>query len=110
MKSEIKTLLGFAQRAGKVISGEVATRIQLSKRRKRRLKLLILAEDTAPEVQRQYMALAQKQGVAMLVAGRKEELGLAIGKSPRAIVGIWDEHFARLIIEKARETSTGPEI
>lgn len=100
-------MLGFAQRAGKVVSGEAATRIQLSRKR---LKLLIIAEDAAPEVQRQLTALAEKFGVTFMVTGRKEELGLAIGKSPRAVIGIGDAYFARLIIDKAGETRTRPDI
>jgi ribosomal protein L7Ae-like RNA K-turn-binding protein len=94
MKTKILNLLGFAQRAGKVMSGEG---IAESSIKKRKAKLVILGEDASERTKKELIFLADKFNVPLIEIGSKAELGLAIGKSPRAVVLIVDAHFAKAI-------------
>lgn len=97
MKQEkIKNLLGFAQRAGKLISGDNTCRAKFNK-----LRLIILAEDCSKGTAEYYKYRCLKAGKPILVWGKKVELGIAIGKSPRTVLGITDPNFTRQVIELA---------
>lgn len=99
-QDKIKTLLGFAQKAGKVVSGDNTCRAKFNK-----LFLIILAEDCSKETAEYYQYRCNKVGKPILVWGSKVDLGIAIGKSPRTVVGITDPDFA----QKVKELATGEE-
>ncbi len=84
IKRQILGLLGLAARAGKVISGWNNVKGNL-----RRLKLILIAEDAAPSTLRRF---AHLEGAH--VAMGKEELGRALGKPPRSVIGVLDERWA----------------
>ena len=95
MKRRILSLLGLARQAGKIISGESQTEVMLKKRKGH---LLICAED-APGVQKKYEQWASDLKIPVIVFGTKQELGIALGLSPRAVVLVNDEGFARAILK-----------
>jgi len=95
VQDRLKSLLGLARRAGKVASGESQVEAYLKKNKGH---LLILAED-APGTLKKFSPWAEDLGIPFLVFGSKNELGLAIGLSPRAIILIMDEGFARAILK-----------
>lgn len=97
---KIEALLGFAAKAGKVVAGEQAVR---SKLRQGSVLLIVLAEDASREITRYYSFKAKEMGIPVICSGTKLELGLAIGKSPRAVVGILDRGFAASIFRQVRE-------
>lgn len=86
IKRQILALLGLAARAGKVVSGWNSVKAKLSSRK---LKLILIAEDAAPSALRRFAMM----DIANVVLS-KEELGKALGKPPRSVVGILDEHWA----------------
>ena len=86
--------LGLAQRAGRVVSGEQALEVTLAKRR---VFLMLIASDASSNTYNKFKSLAQKHDVEYFVFGEKERLGHAIGKSPRAVVGVIDRNFANVI-------------
>lgn len=92
--NRIYNYLGLAQRAGQVIGGEQAVMIGISRRR---VKLLIIAEDASHNTYSKFKSLAQNHSVKCLIYGDKASMGRAIGKSPRAIVGVLDNNFANVI-------------
>lgn len=94
------SLLGFAQRAGAVVSGETAVMMSL---RRSLTCLLIVAEDASNNTQDRLLSLANRRNIPCVQLGTRESLGLAIGKSPRSAVAIEDTHFARAIQEFLRE-------
>lgn len=85
-------LLGLCQRAGKVVSGDQAVRENLNKGK---VKLLLVATNTSERIKKDYLRVAELRKVPVSSAFTKEELGQAMGKSPRAAVAILDESFAR---------------
>lgn len=83
------TLLGFAARAGELVSGENTCRARI-----RRIHLVLLSGDAPERTRRHFEKL--KPG-ACYTWGDRNELGRVIGKSPRTVVGITDPRFARSI-------------
>lgn len=86
--------LGMAQKAGKAASGDFAVRSAL---KSGRVKLLIIATDTAPNTKKDLYYMAQQFRVETIEAGTKAELGYAIGKAQRTAVAITDVNFAKML-------------
>lgn len=94
MINKIQTLLGFAQRAGKLISGENGC---VSSIKKGKVFLVIIAADASQNTKSLFNSLCSSHKILCLEWGSKNDLGTAIGKSPRATVAIIDKHFAEQI-------------
>lgn len=90
------SLLGLAQAAGKVASGEDAARIALQRGRG---ALIVIAADAAPTTQKRFRLLGERMEVPLRIGGTRESLGRAIGKEWRAVVVVQDAQFARAIRE-----------
>ena len=95
MTASFLGLIGLARRAGKVASGEAQVEAMLKQQKG---YLLILAED-APGAQKKFVLWAKDLKVPVLIKGGKEELGRAIGLTPRAAVLVMDEGFAKAILK-----------
>lgn len=98
--NQVYTLLGFAQRARALVSGETAVVASL---RRSSARLLIVAEDASDNTRDRLFSLAKGRKIPCVQLGTRESLGQAIGKSHRAALAIEDEHFARTIHESLRE-------
>ena len=72
--------LGLAQKAGKVASGDFAVRSAL---KSGKAKLLVVAEDAAPNSKKDMYYLAEVAGVEVVELLTRDELGYAIGKAKR---------------------------
>lgn len=94
---KILSYIGMARRAGKIVSGESQVEAMLKKNKG---QLLILAED-APGVQRKYEQWAGDLKIPIIIIGTKQELGIALGLSPRSVILVMDDGFAKAIL-KAR--------
>ncbi|QRN86313.1 ribosomal L7Ae/L30e/S12e/Gadd45 family protein [Clostridia bacterium] len=89
MNEETRTLLGFAAKSGNLVSGDNTCRAHLKS-----IKLVILSKDCSNETAGYF----KKQfGNRCYQTGDRYELGIAIGKSPRTVIGIKDSQFARSI-------------
>lgn len=99
------SLLGFAQKAGQLVSGEQGVEALM---RRGKLFLVLLAEDSAPNTKSKFTALAKSCGVPVCLAGDKASLGQAVGKSQRAVLGVRERKFARSIAHCV-QTSEIPE-
>ena len=89
--------LGLAQKAGKVASGDFAVR---SAWKSGKAKLLVVAEDAAPNSKKDMYYLAEVAGVEVVELLTRDELGYAIGKAKRTAVVITDTNFAKMINKK----------
>ncbi len=98
MTPKVISLLGMARRAGKVYSGESQVQALLKKKKG---NLLLIAEDS-PGADAKFGKWAKDLNIPVLVEGNKQELGSAIGLSPRAIVLIMDRGFAEAILKVRR--------
>lgn len=92
--------MGFAAKAGKVVSGETGSRVALQKRR---AKMIMVANDAAESTVNEFAALAAKGKVPVNGALAMHEMGMAIGKSNRSVVVITDEGFAAQILAYAKQ-------
>ena len=94
MNQRISSLVGIARRAGKIASGQAQVEAMLKKKKG---FLLIMAEDAAG-AQSKYSHWARDIKLPVLITGTKEELGKALGLSPRSILLIMDQGFAKAIL------------
>ena len=90
------TMLGFAQKAGKVFSGDATVEAKISKRG---ASLVIVASDAPENTKRKMKRLADQKRIPIKIFGEKCELGIAIGKSPRNVVLIMDAGFAGTLMK-----------
>jgi ribosomal protein L7Ae-like RNA K-turn-binding protein len=97
---KIEAILGFAAKAGKIVAGEQAVRAKL---RQGSVLLIVLAQDASGEITRYYSYKSNEMGIPVICSGTKLELGLAVGKSQRAVIGIIDRGFAASILKQVRE-------
>lgn len=86
--------LGLAQKAGKVASGDFAVRSAL---KSGKAKLLVVAEDAAPNSKKDMYYLAEVAGVEVIELLTRDELGYAIGKAKRTALVITDNNFAKML-------------
>ena len=94
-RKKIAGYLGIAQRAGRVAAGDAMAKDSLVKGKS---FLLIIANDAAPKVKEELMALADED-VPVLIWPDKYDLGLIIGKSRRGAVSLNDEGLAKAILK-----------
>lgn len=91
---KIHSLLGFAQRADKIISGEQGVKTAL---RRRKVHCLIISKDSSKNTQDRYIRMAENNNVTWYLYGTKSELGQMLGKSQRAVVAVTESGFANAI-------------
>lgn len=94
-EQKIKNLLGLAQRAGKLISGDFAVEKAV---KRGGAPLVLLAMDCAANNTKKYTQMAETHGVPLRTLLTKEELGQAIGKELRAVVLVNDSGFAKSLL------------
>ncbi|WAA10754.1 YlxQ family RNA-binding protein [Fervidibacillus albus] len=89
------SLLGLANRAGKIVTGEefVIKEIQ-----KGRAKLVVLTEDVSDQTLKKMKNKCSFYGVPLKQKGNRYALGAAIGKHARVCVAVTDEGFAKKLI------------
>jgi ribosomal protein L7Ae-like RNA K-turn-binding protein len=93
---KLYTFLGLAQRAGKIVSGDDSTLLEL---KKNKVLLVIIASDASDNTKKTFMDKTSYRNVENIIFSTKAQLGHSIGKSPRAVIGIKDKNFANKIKE-----------
>jgi len=94
MSHKVLTLLGFAQRAGKIVSGEAGVSASI---KQKKTYLVLIAQDASDNTKEQIKSLCHAFGVHCVEWGSKIDIGLSIGKSPRAVIGVMEKSFAEAI-------------
>jgi len=93
-------MLGFAQRAGKLTSGEQGCEANV---KRGKAKLLILSEDATDGTKKKFTNMCTHYKIPLQMFGNKIKLGIAVGKSPRSTMVIEDLDFAKGILKLLRE-------
>ena len=88
-EDKVLNLLGLAQRAGKLSSGDFIVEKAMKKKTP---KLVLLAGDCAANNEKKYIQLAEIH--------HKETLGTAIGKEVRVVVAVEDDGFAKALLKE----------
>ncbi|MBQ6630928.1 MAG: ribosomal L7Ae/L30e/S12e/Gadd45 family protein [Romboutsia sp.] len=95
-EDKIYSFLGLATRAGKVVSGDDSTLLDL---KKGNIKLIIVAEDASENTKKLFKDKSSYRNIPYVYFSNKLQLGYAIGKAPRATLGVKDINFANKILE-----------
>jgi len=94
VNQKIFSLLGIARRAGKVYTGESQVEALMKKKKGH---LLIIAGDS-PGTYTKFVPWAKDLNIPVLRMGTKQQLGIAVGLSPRSIILIDDKGFAEAML------------
>ncbi len=102
-------LLGLAQRAGKVKSGNFAAEESV---KKGACRLLLISRDTSDASKKKLRNMCEYYDTRYMEYSEKESLGHAIGKEMRSVVAIEDDGFAGSILAmlESREIKGGSAI
>ncbi len=95
INNKVLGLLGLSSKAGKVMSG---TDMVLEGIKRRKVKLVIVAEDAAERTVKN-MTYACGEYVKVERYGKIEEISKAIGKQNRAVIAITDKNLADAILK-----------
>lgn len=96
MKDKIANLIGLAIKSGNLISGEDTCRREIQGNR---VKLVIVAVDASDNTKKLFNDKADFRKVPLRYYGTKEEIGVWIGKMPRAVIAIKDKGFSTKLME-----------
>lgn len=91
MVNKVYGLLGICSKARKLISG---TDIILEHLAKKKVNLVIVAEDASEKTIKNIKYYCEKEKVELLIYGNIDKNSKAIGKHNRAIIGILDKNLA----------------
>lgn len=100
----VESLLGFAQRAGRLAKGFDAT---LRAVEQGNARLLVITPDASPRVVRRMTKAAEAADTPILVWGSKGALGKAVGSRDLGVLAVCDDGFAKAIQDKVTDES-GP--
>lgn len=93
-KNKIYGLLGLSMKAGKLVFGTESCIDMLNKRK---IKLLILAEDSSERTIGNFKQKCVECKVPYYIVGSKDEISKSIGKNNKAVLGIKDKNLAEAI-------------
>ena len=96
MENKILSYMGFAARARKLVTG-YNTCIYMMEKKK--IKLLVLAEDLAENSVKKMVSAAGSYGVPCKIYGTKEQLSRRTGNVDKGIFGILDDNLAKVIAD-----------
>ncbi len=92
---KIYSMIGLAQRAGKISSGTLAAKTSLLRGR---ACLLIMSNDISEKTKEALVSGCTKRGIPWLVLGNKYNLGNCVGKAYRVTIAVNDQVMAEAII------------
>ncbi len=93
-EAKVLQLLGLAQRAGKLASGE---ELVFDAIRSNKCKLVILSKDGSLNTKKKFYDKCDFYQVTLVELGDRYQLGNAIGKETRVVIGILDQGFAKKV-------------
>lgn len=89
------SLLGLVARARKLISGE---ELVIKEIRRNGVKLVLLSADASDGTKKKLTDKCEYYKVPLRMVSDRNELGGAIGKGERVVIGVVDEGFAKKLI------------
>lgn len=92
--NKVLSMLGLAERARKLASGEFATEKAI---KSCEAFLVIVAEDASDNTKKMFLNMCAYYNVPILILGKKESLGHAIGKELRSSIAVLDSGFGKAI-------------
>lgn len=96
METKLLQLIGLAMRAGKIVSGEEQVVLAI---RQQQVSLVFITEDASENTRKKITDKSTFYKVPYLFIGSRFDLGRAIGKEARVVVGVADKGFAKKMKE-----------
>lgn len=96
MADKIYSMLGLAQKAGKLVSGDETCEVTI---KSNKCYLVIIAKDASERTKEKFKKICCFRDVKILEYGCKDKIGSYIGKGVRSVVGLKDINFAKKIEE-----------
>ncbi|WP_331721846.1 L7Ae/L30e/S12e/Gadd45 family ribosomal protein [Alkalithermobacter thermoalcaliphilus] len=94
MNNKVLSLLGLTAKGANLVSGEDTT---LNEIKKGKIKLVIISQDASDNTKKKFIDKAKFRDIDYVIFSTKFELGKAIGKNERAVIGIKNINLARQI-------------
>ena len=94
------SLLGIAQKAGRVSSGEFAAEQLI---RSNKAALVILSEDASDNTKKKFRGMAQSRELPVRLLSDKAELGRRLGRGERSVLAVSDAGLVAAILEQLAE-------
>lgn len=101
--NKLLSLLGFAQKAGKLATGDETCELYL---KRKKVKLILLASDAAENTLDKWQSAGKHHNIPVGVIADREALSQAIGKVNRTVVAVLDSGFAKQLEKLMRESGT----
>ena len=101
-RQKILNMIGLAQKAGKVASGEFSTEKAV---KTGKAYTVIVADDSSDNTKKMFSNMCTYYKVPIHFFSDKESVGHAMGKEFRASLAILDEGFAKGILKALKECS-----
>lgn len=92
--NKVYGLLGLATKAGKIAFGTDSCLDMISKRK---VKLIIVAEDSAQRTIDNFKDKCIQKDIDFYIFGKKDDLSKAIGKLNKTVIGVKDKNLAGAI-------------
>lgn len=99
--NKVLSLLGLAQKAGKIKSGEFATEKAV---KTNTAYVVVVADDASDNTKKKFSNMCLYYEVPIFCFGSREDLGGAIGKEFRASLAVTDANFAKAIKKQMGDT------
>lgn len=96
MKDKIANLIGLAIKSGSLISGEDTCKREIQGNR---VNLVIVAEDASDNTKKLFNDKTSFRKIPLRFFGTKDEIGIWIGKMPRAVIAVKDKGFSTKLME-----------
>lgn len=106
-QDKLLSLVGLAQRAGKIASGEFSTEKSV---KEGKAYCVIVALDASENTKKNFTNMCNYYHIPIYFYGDKETIGKAIGKEFRASIAINDEGFAKSVVRQITVLSSKGEI
>lgn len=94
MRDKVLRYLGLGARGRLLVTGYNTCLFMMGKKK---VKLLIIAEDLAANSKEKIIRAAEKSGVEYRLYGTKDVISVSVGKEDAGIFGVTDENLAKAI-------------
>lgn len=98
-QDKVLAMIGLAQKAGKIVSGEFATEKAV---KTGTAALVIVAEDSSDNTKKMFSNMCMYYEIPIYFYSNKEALGHAIGRQFRASLAVLDEGFKNTIEKRLK--------
>ena len=100
MVNKVYSMIGLAEKAGSVVSGEFSTEKAI---KNRKACLVILASDASGNTRKHFLDMCAYRNIPICIYGDKDALGHAIGKGMRVSLAITKQGLADEVRKRIEE-------